>query len=70
MEAKPENILIANKFGEYKMEYSHDQPGKIIYKRTLLVNDGNYPSEEYEAYRLFREKVSRNDNAKIVLVKN
>lgn len=69
IDAKPENFTITNKFGEYKTEYGFDQPGKITYKRILLVNDGSYPGEEYENYRLFREKISRNDNAKVVLVK-
>jgi hypothetical protein len=70
MEAKPENILITEKFGEYKTEYTVVSPTQMIYKRSLIVNDGSYASSEYENYRLFREKIARNDNAKVVLVKN
>jgi len=70
LEAKPENMSIADKFGEYKTEYEVISPTQIRYKRSLLLNEGFYASSEYENYRLFREKVARNDNAKIVLVKN
>lgn len=70
MEAKPENMTITEKFGEYKTEYQVISPTQMVYKRTLIVNDGSYTSSEYENYRLFREKIARNDNAKVVLVKN
>ena len=70
IEAKPENVTINNKFGEYKIEYMYEPAGKITYKRVLAINNGSYTSDEYENYRLFREKVMRNDNAKIVLIKN
>lgn len=70
LEAKPENIVISDKFGEYKAEYTMVEPGKMLYKRSLLIKEGQYPSAEYENFRLFREKIARNDNAKTVLVKN
>ena len=70
MEAKPENITITDKFGEYKAEYVVVNPTQMLYKRSLQVNEGSYSSSEYENYRLFREKIARNDNAKVVLVKN
>ena len=70
MEAKPENITITDKFGEYKAFYEVVSPTKMIFKRSLHVNEGLYASSEYESYRQFREKIARNDNAKIVLLKN
>ncbi|MHA3787733.1 DUF3857 domain-containing protein [Flavobacterium hauense] len=69
LEAKPENIVITNKFGEYKAEYTVPEPGKILFKRSLLIKEGSYMPAEYENYRLFREKIARNDNAKAVLLK-
>lgn len=69
VEAKPDNVLVTDKFGEYKAEYIMAGENKMIFKRSLLVNPGFYDSKEYENYRLFREKVARNDNAKLVLVK-
>ncbi|RWX03718.1 DUF3857 domain-containing protein [Flavobacterium cerinum] len=70
MEAKPENVTISDKFGEYKTEYVVVTPSRIVYKRSLVMNEGYFESKEYENYRLFREKIARNDNAKIVLAKN
>ena len=70
MEAKPENVTISDKFGEYKAEYIMVNPSRIIYKRSLIMSEGYFDSKEYENYRLFREKIARNDNAKIVLAKN
>lgn len=70
VEAKPENITLTDKFGEYKAEYIFDNANKLVYKRSLKINDGYYESAEYENYRDFREKIARSDNAKIVLAKN
>ena len=70
MEARPENITITDKFGEYTTEYQMLAPNKMLYKRTLTINEGYYASSEYENYRLFKEKIARNDNAKVVLVKS
>lgn len=69
MEAKPENVTIKDKFGEYSVEYITSSTGSLQYKRLLLINPGYYASTDYEAYRLFREKIARTDNAKVVLVK-
>lgn len=70
IEARPENVSVSDKFGEYKAEYELKGTGQMVYRRTLLLNEGSYTSDEYENYRLFAEKISRNDNAKVVLVKN
>ncbi|MCO6148182.1 DUF3857 domain-containing protein [Flavobacterium sp. NRK1] len=69
MESKPDDITITEKYGEYKAEYVAAEDGSLIYKRSLLVNPGYYASTDYEDFRLFREKIARNDNAKIVLIK-
>lgn len=70
IEAKPENIVISDKFGDYKMEYLVVDARQIVYKRSLTVKDGYYKSEEYENFRKFMEQVAKADNSKIVLVKN
>ena len=70
VEARPDNITITDKFGEYRTEYVMVSPEKMIYKRSLLINNGLYEIADYEKFRDFREKIARNDNAKIVLVKN
>ncbi|PZR19026.1 MAG: DUF3857 domain-containing protein [Flavobacterium psychrophilum] len=69
LEAIPQNVEIKDKFGVYKAEYSQPESGKILFKRSLLINEGIYSANEYENYRLFIEKIARNDNAKAVLLK-
>jgi len=70
VEAKPENTTITDKFGEYKAEYSVVSPTQLLFKRSLLLNKGYYENKDYESYRQFREKIAKNDSAKVVLVKN
>jgi len=69
IETKPEDITIKDKFGEYTVQYTTSAAGILQYKRSLLINTGYYANTDYEAYRLFREKIARTDNAKVVLVK-
>lgn len=69
MESKPEDVTISEKYGEYSAKYVTGNNGSLIYKRSLVINPGYYASTEYESYRQFREKIARNDNAKVVLVK-
>lgn len=66
----PENIVIENKFGTYNVEIEKVTPNKIKYKRMLSISEGQYPKEDYSAYRNFLKEISKNDNAKIVLTKN
>ncbi|WP_116786933.1 DUF3857 domain-containing protein [Flavobacterium psychrotrophum] len=69
MEAMPQNVTLTDKFGEYKAEFSLLNPTQLLYKRSLTINNGEYAKEDYDKYREFREKIARNDNAKVVLVK-
>lgn len=69
MEAMPSNVTITDAYGEYKAEYSLVNPSEIRYKRTLLIKSGLYQKEDYDKYREFCEKIARNDNAKVVLLK-
>lgn len=68
VEAKPENMIFKDKFGEYKAEYIITG-NQIIYKRSMHLYKGRYDNTEYENYRQFCDKIARNDNAKLVLVK-
>lgn len=70
VESLPKNIAIENKFGSYKASFAKNEANKIVYKRTFTVNDGNYPKEDYNAFREFYKEVSKMDNAKAVLIKN
>lgn len=70
VDAKPENLEIKDVFGYYKAEYLVLNKSQLCYKRTYKTNAGFYDKNEYDNFRKFREQVARNDNAKIVLVKN
>jgi hypothetical protein len=69
VEAMPNNLQVKNKFGEYQMEIVSKNENSIIYIRTLLIKEGSYENHEYDEYRLFREQIAKNDNAKIVITK-
>jgi len=69
IEALPQDYEIKNKYGEYKTEIIKSNPTTLIYKRSLFIKNGFYESKDYDEYRLFREQVSKNDNAKIILNK-
>ncbi len=69
IEAIPNQLEINTKFGEYKAEFIKKESNTIFYKRTMLLKKGLYTNAEYEEYRLFMEQISRNDNAKIILIK-
>ena len=69
IEAMPNPIEIKEKFGEYKAACNLVEGNKLIYKRTLVINKGMYEKSDYDLYRQFRETISRNDNAKVVLLK-
>lgn len=70
IEALPTAVILNEKFGEYKAEYIKSGSHTILYKRSLVIKNGYYEKSDYEAFRLFRENIARNDNAKIVLIKN
>ena len=70
IEALPENVEWSNKFGVYKSELIKKDGLNLIYKRSLFMKRGLYPKEDFEEYRQFIEKVKRNDNSKMIIVKN
>jgi hypothetical protein len=70
IEALPENVEWSNKFGLYKSELIKKDGLNLIYKRSLFMKRGLYPKEDFEEYRQFIEMVKRNDNSKMIIVKN
>jgi len=69
IEALPQDIEIKSKFGEYQMQIIKKPNNTLTYKRTLYIKNGQYDKKEYDEYRLFREQISRSDNAKMILTK-
>lgn len=62
----PESINIKEKFGEYSSKVIFEN-NILVYKRELIMNEGLFSKEEYEAFRKFREQISKLDNLKILL---
>ncbi|RED50271.1 DUF3857 domain-containing protein [Seonamhaeicola aphaedonensis] len=69
IESQPENVLIENKYGSYKMELNVKDENTLIYNREFTIADGYFPKEDYKAFRDFYKEVSKQDNAKIALIK-
>ncbi|SCY91546.1 DUF3857 domain-containing protein [Flavobacterium caeni] len=69
IEALPQDFKLSGKYGDYETQLVQSDERHLVYKRTLLIKKGLYPSNEYEDFRQFMDQVSRNDNAKIVLIK-
>lgn len=69
IEAIPQSAEIMSKYGEYKTKIVNNNNNTLTYTRTLLMKNGLYEKKDYEEYRLFREQISKNDNAKIILNK-
>ncbi|WP_181363998.1 DUF3857 domain-containing transglutaminase family protein [Algibacter marinivivus] len=69
VESFPKNNSIENKFGHYKTEIIVKDDNHFVYKREFKVNDGEFPKEDYKDFRAFYKTVSRQDNAKIALIK-
>ncbi|QCW99020.1 DUF3857 domain-containing protein [Aggregatimonas sangjinii] len=66
VEAIPEKIILENQFGRYSSEVEMID-NKLVLKRTFALKDGQFPKEDYAAYRDFMKVVVKNDAAKIVL---
>jgi len=70
VEALPQAIKIENEFGRYNATCQHDTAtNTIIYNREIFIKEGTYPKEKYSDYRDFRKSIAKNDNAKVVLLK-
>tara|TARA_R110002050_G_scaffold94765_3_gene197342 strand:- start:76795 stop:78711 length:1917 start_codon:yes stop_codon:yes gene_type:complete len=69
VESMPKSMLIENKFGSYKADVKVKDDTTLIYRRTFVINDGEFPKEDYEAFRTFYKEVSKADNAKVALIK-
>lgn len=69
IEAMPDNIELTTKYGIYKTEIIKKDGSNLVYKRSFFLKKGLYPKEEFEEFRLFIEKINRNDNSKIVITK-
>jgi len=67
IESYPKPITIDSKFGKYSASFKVNADGKLIYKRSLVLNDGEYPKEEYSDFRDFLISVNKADQSKVIL---
>ncbi len=70
VESMPKTMLVENKYGSYKAEVKVKDENTLIYKRKFVINDGEFPKEDYAGFRNFYKEVSKMDNAKVALIKN
>ncbi len=69
IEAIPNAENIESEFGSYMVSFEVDDlKSFIVYKKKLLIKEGEYSKEKYNAYRNFRKKIAQIDNSKIVLL--
>lgn len=65
----PEEKNITTKFGSYKVSFTKIDASTFIYKKSLLIKEGEYPKEDYKDYRKFRKSIAKYDNVRISLIK-
>ena len=69
VEYMPTNIEIESKFGFYSIQVTKIAEHIYNYRREFRMVEGEFPKEEYEAYRKFRKQIRKYDNSKIILNK-
>lgn len=62
----PEKVSLKDKFGEYHSEVILKN-NNLFYTRKIVVNDGVFTKDDYEAFRKFREQISKLENIKIIV---
>jgi len=69
VEALPENENLTSKFGSYKTEIIKLSDSTLLYKREFIINDGEFPKEDYKKFRNFYKEIANQDHSKIALLK-
>ncbi len=64
----PEPKNIDSEFGTYSTNVSYEN-GTLIYVRNIMVKDGTFDKEKYDAFRNFKRAVVRADKLKIAFLK-
>ncbi len=68
IESLPSPVTLESKYGSYSLSCRRTDDGKSIeVERRLLFRTGTWPKEEFDDFKAFIEKISRNDNSKLVL---
>ncbi len=67
IEALMTPVSINNEFGEYTASIEKKSDNLLVYKRTLIMNKGQYKKEDYSKFRDFHLKIVKHDKSKIAL---
>lgn len=65
----PDEINITSTFGHYMLKVHRLNSGALKLTREMSLNEGVYPSTDYEEYRNFLKKISKYDQTKVLLKK-
>lgn len=63
----PSTVKLNSRFGEYEATYALSN-GRLIYKRKLIMNKGEFPAESYNELTEFYKGLNKADNTKIVFL--
>ncbi|WP_235982464.1 DUF3857 domain-containing protein [Gelidibacter maritimus] len=69
VEALQNDVLIENKFGKYSYTITENDDHSLVFKRSFILNKGDYAKEDYDEFRNFYLKVAKQDQARIILIK-
>jgi len=69
VEAMTDSKEVKTQFGRYSYHIEKLETNKLKYKRTYILNKGNYKKEDYKAFRDFRKQIVKHDKTKVVLIK-
>ncbi|HUH29643.1 DUF3857 domain-containing protein [Gelidibacter sp.] len=69
IEALQNDVLIENKFGKYNYSISKTDDHTLLFKRSFILNKGNYVNADYEDFRNFYLEVVKQDQSRIILIK-
>jgi len=64
----PEETKIESEFGSYEASFTYEN-GRLTYVRKILIQDGTFDKEKYNAFRDFRKSIVRADKMKIAFLK-
>ncbi len=65
----PEEKEIKSKFGTYKVVFKKIDDTSFKYHKTITIKEGEYPKEDYKAYRSFRRSIAKYENLRIAITK-
>ena len=68
VESLPKSATLTSDYGRYTTTLKEEK-GKVIYERALDIIAQEIPAEDYQDVREFLKKIAKEDNAKMVLVK-